>query len=223
MLHCTLGALRSPRNFISNIIQWLACCCNAKREHKKDLVSTLFVICKCWITVDLSVVGGCYFMAMHLRVFRLVIGQFFFHPQCMCRSVCAPFSRLLFYIKPLDQHFFWIRVIMQNTQYSARNRMHSDRMIDTLAIELTLCETLENPKYDRQIWLEWWPSSLHDTLPYGRQNAAVWCRYLLANLQCILNIWLLSLRNEKGPIWMIAFVKYTHFDRLICMLAASFT
>lgn len=137
--------------------------------------------------------------------------------------VCAPFSRLLFYIKPLDQHFFWIRVIMQNTQYSARNRMHTDRMIDTLAIELTLCETLENLKYDRQIWLEWWPSSLHDTLPYERQNAAVWCRYLLANLQCILNIWLLSLRNEKGPIWMIAFVKYTHFDRLICMLAASFT
>lgn len=149
---CTL------RNFISNIIQWLACCCNAKREHNKDLVSTLFAICKCWITVDLSVVGGCYGYAFT----RFSLGnRVIFFSEC----VCAPFCSFAFYIKFLDQHFFWIKVIICKIRNTLCTQpKYTDRTINTSLTEITLCETLENPKYDRQIWLEWWPSLffLHD-------------------------------------------------------------
>lgn len=104
----------TQRNFISNIIQWLACCCSAKTEHR-DLVSTLFIICKCWITVDLSVV--CAVVAVYLRVFRLVIWQF----MLQCAGFFLPFSLAS------SWRGFWTStstslgsVIMQNTQYFAR-------------------------------------------------------------------------------------------------------
>lgn len=91
----------------SNMIQW---CCIVKREHW-DLVSTLFEICKCWITVRLSVVGWCcrYIYASFSYVGNLVIFTSF---------------NMLF-IMTLWASTFPEPVIMQNTQLLyTRKHMH---------------------------------------------------------------------------------------------------
>lgn len=142
-------------------------------------------------------------MAVHLRVFRLVISagkfcsNFFFHSiLCIWTSTSLLGS-----------------VIMQNTQYLLCTQPKCiDRRINTA---ITLWEHSKSMYRLGSIWL--WPSFY----VYCTHSNCSMDHSLILHTCVLFNIWLLSLRNGEKDQFEWLYFHNTNFIQLICAAASN--